>query len=59
MPASFNDESGKRFISPDLDEFSDLLYDNTIARMEASGKYSACSTSRFLQVSISGRQRLH
>ncbi len=41
VPASFNDESGKRFISPENDEFSDLLYDNTIARMEASGKYSA------------------
>lgn len=40
VPASFNDESGKRFISPENDEFSDLLYDNTIARMEASGKYS-------------------
>lgn len=39
VPASFNDESGKRFISPELDEFSDLLYDSTIARMEASGKY--------------------
>ncbi|MBX2898700.1 MAG: CRISPR-associated endoribonuclease Cas6 [Cyclobacteriaceae bacterium] len=40
VPASFNDESGKRFISPELDEFSDLLYDSTIARMEASGKYT-------------------
>jgi CRISPR-associated endoribonuclease Cas6 len=39
VPASFNDESGKRFISPELDEFSDLLYDSTIARMEASGKF--------------------
>lgn len=40
IPASFNDERGKRFISPESDEFSDLLYDSTIARMEASGRYS-------------------
>jgi len=40
IPASFNDERGKRFITPDSDEFSDLLYDSTIARMEASGKYT-------------------
>src|SRR5258708_24589520 len=39
VPASFNDESGKRFVSPQSDEFSDLLYDSTIARMEASGKF--------------------
>ena len=40
VPASFNDDSGKRFISPENDEFSDLLYDSTIARMEASGKFA-------------------
>ncbi len=40
IPASFNDERGKRFITPESDEFSDLLYDSTIARMEASGKYT-------------------
>lgn len=41
LPASFNDETGKRFISPEQDEFSDLLYDSTIQRMEESGKYTA------------------
>ena len=42
ISASFNDERGKRFISPESegDEFSDLLYDSTIARMESSGKYT-------------------
>lgn len=40
LPASFNDESSKRFVLPDTDEFSDLLYDSTIQRMEASGKFS-------------------
>ena len=39
LQASFNDEHGKRFISPEADEFSDLLYDNTMERMEASGKF--------------------
>ncbi len=40
LPASFNDETGKRFVAPESDEFSDLLYDSTIARMEASKKFS-------------------
>jgi len=40
VPASFNDDTGKRFIPPETDEFSDLLYDSTIARMEASGKFT-------------------
>ena len=41
MPAAFNDESGKRFISPETDEFSDLLYESTIAQMQSSGKFSS------------------
>ncbi len=40
MPAAFNDESGKRFISPETDEFSDLLYDYTISQMQSSGKFT-------------------
>lgn len=40
LPASFNDESSKRFVLPDTDEFSDLLYESTIQRMEASGKFT-------------------
>jgi len=41
LPASFNDESGKRFVLPESDEFSDSLYDSTIARMEESGRFTA------------------
>lgn len=52
VPASFNDESGKRFISPEVDEFSDLLYDSTIARMEASGKYSAAQLADFYKFQL-------
>jgi CRISPR-associated endoribonuclease Cas6 len=52
VPASFNDESGKRFISPENDEFSDLLYDSTIARMEASGKYTAEQLADFYKFQL-------
>lgn len=52
IQASFNDESGKRFISPESDEFSDLLYDNTIARMEASGKYTADNLAGFYKFQL-------
>jgi CRISPR-associated endoribonuclease Cas6 len=52
LPASFNDESGKRFIAPELDEFSDLLYDSTINRMEASGKYTAGELAQYYKFQI-------
>jgi len=52
VPATFNDESGKRFISPENDEFSDLLYDNTISRMEASGKYKADQLADFYKFQL-------
>lgn len=52
VPASFNDESGKRFISPELDEFSDLLYDSTIARMEASGKFTTEQLADFYKFQL-------
>lgn len=41
LPAIFNEDAGKRFISPNIEEYSDLLYENTITRMEATGRYSA------------------
>lgn len=52
LPASFNDESGKRFVLPETDEFSDLLYDGTVARMEASGKYTAAQIADFYKFQI-------
>lgn len=52
LPGSFNDESGKRFISPDTDEFSDLLYDSTIARMEASKKYTPEQLAEFYKFQV-------
>jgi len=40
IAAAFNDEKGKKFVPPDSDEFSDLLYESTLARMEATGRYT-------------------
>lgn len=52
LPASFNDESSKRFVLPDTDEFSDLLYDSTIQRMEASGKFTAGQIADFYKFQL-------
>ncbi len=52
LPGSFNDDQAKRFISPEEDEFSDLLYDSTIARMEASGKYTAEQLADFYKFQV-------
>lgn len=52
LPPAFNDESGKKFVSPESDEFSDLLYESTIARMESSGSYSAEQLSAFYKFQL-------
>jgi CRISPR-associated endoribonuclease Cas6 len=52
VPASFNDESGKRFISPEGDEFSDLLYESTISRMEQSGKFTSEQLADFYKFQL-------
>lgn len=52
LPASFNDEQSKRFVSPEVDEFSDLLYENTMARMEASGKFPADKLANFYKFQL-------
>jgi CRISPR-associated endoribonuclease Cas6 len=52
IQASFNDERGKKFVPPDNDEFSDLLYDSTIARMEATGKYTQEQLTSFYKFQI-------
>lgn len=40
LPGAFNDDTSKRFISPEEDEFSDLLYESTLQRMAASGRFT-------------------
>jgi CRISPR-associated endoribonuclease Cas6 len=52
IPAAFNDERGKKFVTPESDEFSDLLYDSTIARMEATGRYSSEQLASFYKFQI-------
>ncbi|MCG8311432.1 MAG: CRISPR-associated endoribonuclease Cas6 [Cytophagales bacterium] len=37
---TFNDSESKRFIPPETDEFSDVLFESTIIRMESLGTYS-------------------
>jgi CRISPR-associated endoribonuclease Cas6 len=52
LPAAFNDEKSKRFIQPTVDEFSDLLYDSTLSRMEASGQFTAEQLADFYKFQI-------
>lgn len=52
LMASFNDESGKKFISPDTDEFSDFLYESTISRMEATGRFTPEQLTSFYKFQV-------
>jgi CRISPR-associated endoribonuclease Cas6 len=52
LPPSFNDEGAKKFISPEGDEFSDLLYESTISRMESAGTFSAEQLTSFYKFQI-------
>ncbi len=49
---SFENEDSKRFISPEDDQFSDLLYDSLMMRMEKFGKYSADQISSFYKFQL-------
>lgn len=46
------DQDTKRFISPFSDQFSDLLYETTMANMELSGKYTAEDFASFFKFQI-------
>jgi CRISPR-associated endoribonuclease Cas6 len=52
LPAVFNDDSSKRFIVPGSDEFSDLLYDSTLSRMEASSQFSTEDITSFYKFQL-------
>lgn len=52
LTPAFNDESGKRFINPDTDEFSDLLYESTLTRMERSGWFSQEQMESFYKFQV-------
>ena len=48
----FQSNVSKAFIHPDMDEFSDLLYDSTMERMESSKQYSKSDFSSFFKFQI-------
>ena len=52
MNSSFNDSTAKRFIPPDTDTFSDLLYESTIQRMANTGDYSEEDLARFYKFQL-------
>jgi CRISPR-associated endoribonuclease Cas6 len=52
IPATFNDETSKKFVSPESDEFSDLLYESTLGRMEATGKFTAEQLTSFYKFQL-------
>lgn len=52
IPPDFNDDKAKKFMMPDADEFSDLLYDSTIARMEKTGRYTTEQLASFYKFQV-------
>lgn len=52
LKPSFSDDRGKKFISPQTDAFSDLLYESTMIRMEKSGAYSSEEIENFYKFQI-------
>lgn len=52
LSAHFNDEHAKKFIHPESDEFSDLLYESIIGRMEATRKYTPAQLAAFYKFQV-------
>ena len=52
LPPGFQDESAKRFVSPDSVELSDLLYESTLSRMETSGLFSPDELAEYFRFQI-------
>lgn len=52
LNSSFNDSTAKRFIPPETDTFSDLLYESTIERMEASGMFTKEQLAGFYKFQV-------
>lgn len=49
---SFNDVEGKKFIPPESDDFSDMLYESTISRMAETGYYDEKQLSSFYKFQL-------
>ncbi len=52
LSPTFYDQKGKKFIDPATDEFSDLLYEATMLRLEQYGRYEAESLERFYKFQV-------
>ncbi len=52
MRPQFSDSEGKKFISPESDTFSDLLFESTMLRMEKLGKYTVDELASFNKFQI-------
>ncbi|MEX2335997.1 MAG: CRISPR-associated endoribonuclease Cas6 [Fulvivirga sp.] len=52
LSSSFNDNAAKRFVPPESDAFSDLLYESTIARMQAAGIFTVEQLKSFYKFQI-------
>lgn len=49
---TFNDNEGKRFVSPESEIFSDLLYETTMIRIEKYGAFSTEQIANFYKFQI-------
>ena len=47
LTPKFNDSESKRFVPPESDEFSDMLFESTISRMQSMGSYELEQLSTF------------
>jgi CRISPR-associated endoribonuclease Cas6 len=52
LTPNFNDNQAKKFISPESDNFSDLLYESTMMRMESSGNFNAEQIASFYKFQV-------
>lgn len=52
LEPSFNDDQGKRFISPETEAFSDSLYESTLQRMGEIGRYQPDQLKSFFRFQI-------
>ncbi len=52
LNSSFNDSAAKRFIPPETDSFSDLLYESTIKRMEETGLFTGEQLEGFYKFQV-------
>ena len=52
LEPSFNDDQGKRFISPESEGFSDSLYESTLQRMGEIGRYPQDRLKDFFRFQI-------